>query len=176
MNAIEVLVEQTKEAHVWTNKLIDSVPMKRWEDTPSNLDTNISWQVGHLVISEFYHAILVVTGFDAEITQKINLKSYTEQFGYESNPLQIVGSSNPKELKEHLLFMQHKVIVNIKSLSLLDLNKAVEEPTKRKHPVAKTKFDAISWNIKHTMWHCGQIACIKRLIHGGFDFGLTNRN
>jgi len=52
----------------------------------------------------------------------------------------------------------------------------VEEPTKRKHPVAKTKFEAISWNIKHTMWHCGQIACIKRLIHGGFDFGLTNRN
>ena len=176
MNALNVLVKQTKEAHVWTNKLIDSVPMKHWEDTPPNLDSNISWQVGHLVISEFYQAILVVTGFDTEITQKVNLKEYTEQFGYESSPLQIVGKSNTQELKEHLAFMQNRVISNIASISLDDLNAVVEEPTKRKHPVAKTKFEAISWNIKHTMWHCGQIACIKRLIHGGFDFGLTNRN
>ena len=31
---------------------------------------------------------------------------------------------------------------------------------------------AISWNIKHTMWHCCQIATIKRLIHGVYDYVL----
>lgn len=175
MKVIDLLVKQTHDAHDWTNKLIDSIPMKHWEDTPSTLASNISWQVGHLVISEYYHAILVVTGFDEEIMKKIDLKSHNQYYGYESVPSELIKQSNPKLLKEQLLFMQNKVIKNISGLTLKDLENDVEEPIKRKHPVAKTKLDAVSWNIKHTMWHCGQIASIKRLIHGGFDFGLPKR-
>ncbi len=32
------------------------------------------------------------------------------------------------------------------------------------HPIAKTKYEALDWNIKHTMWHCGQLAMINRII------------
>ena len=175
MTAIYVLVKQTQEAHIWTNKLIDSIPEKHWDDTPENLASNISWQIGHLIISEYYHAILVVSGFDEEITEKIDLHQHNQKFGYDSIPQDLVGKTSPKMLKEQLHFMQNKVIKNIVGLKLSDLDCAVEQPIKQKHPVAITKFDAISWNIKHTMWHCGQIATIKRLIHGGYDFGLPKR-
>ncbi|MFS4494667.1 DinB family protein [Maribacter sp. 2308TA10-17] len=175
MNSIAILVKQTQDAHSWTNKLIDSIPMKNWEDTPENLASNINWQVGHLVISEYYHAILVVSGFDEEITKKIDLKALNQRYGYESVPSELIGLNNSKSLKEHLIFMQNKVIQNVSALTLKDLESEVEQPIKQKHPVAKTKLEAVSWNIKHTMWHCGQIASIKRLIHGGFDFGLPKR-
>lgn len=175
MTVIDVLVKQTQEAHSWTNKLIDSIPKKHWDDTPDTLASNISWQVGHLIISEYYHAILVVTGFDEEITAKLDLRAYNHKFGYESEPKDLIGTTSSKVLYEQLLFMQSKVIKNVAGLTLSDLEAAVERPIKQKHPVAITKFDAISWNIKHTMWHCGQIATIKRLIHGGYDFGLPKR-
>lgn len=176
MNVTDLLIKQTRDAHSWTNKLIDSVPDEHWDDTPDTLDSNISWQVGHLVISEYYHSILVVTGFDEEITQKIDLKAHNQMYGYDSMPPELVGRSNPELLREQLYFIQNKVIKNVSELSLDDLQTKVEQPIKQKHPVAETKLDAVSWNIKHTMWHCGQIASIKRLIHGGFDFGLPKRN
>ena len=71
---------------------------------------------------------------------------------------------------EHLKLMQLQSLGVIDSLSENDLRKPVE-PTKVPHPIAKTKFDAIDWNIKHTMWHCGQIATIKRIVDNYFDYG-----
>lgn len=176
MNVTELLIKQTQDAHSWTNKLIHSVPEARWEDTPDTLASNISWQIGHLVISEYYHAILVVSGFDEEITQKIDLKVHNQRYGYNSTPAELIGHSNTQLLKEQLSFMQNKVVQNISGLTLTDLESDVEQPIKQKHPVATTKLEALSWNIKHTMWHCGQIASIKRLIHGGYDFGLPRRS
>ncbi len=67
MNVIDVLVKQTQEAHSCTNKLIDSIPEKHWDDTYDSFASNISWQIGHLNISEQDHAILVVIVFDEEI-------------------------------------------------------------------------------------------------------------
>mgnify|MGYP000149910545 CR=1 FL=1 len=175
MNVIDVLIKQTKEAHAWSNKLVDSIPMELWENTPKILNSNISWQVGHLVLSENYHAIMVVTGFDAEIAKQIEIKLHNQMYGYGSLPQEIIGKSNPLELKHHLYYVQNKVIQTVSGLTMKDLESPVEQPIKQKHPVAKTKFEAVSWNIKHTMWHCGQIATIKRLLHGGFDFGLPQR-
>lgn len=175
MNVTDLLIKQTKDAHIWTNKLIDSVAMEQWFDTPNTLASNINWQVGHLVISEYYHAIMVVTGFDAKVAEKIDLKVHNQLYGYESIPKEGIGNNNSETLKAQLLFMQNKVIQTISTLTLEDLESDVEQPVKQKHPVAKTKLEAVSWNIKHTMWHCGQIASIKRVLHGGFDFGLPKR-
>jgi len=40
------------------------------------------------------------------------------------------------------------------------------------HPFVTTKENAISWNVKHTMWHCGQIAMLKRVIDKALDFDM----
>jgi hypothetical protein len=46
------------------------------------------------------------------------------------------------------------------------------EKTDTPHPIAKNKYEALDWNIKHTMWHCGQLGILKRIIDKRFDFGL----
>lgn len=172
MTAIDLLLIQTQEAHKWTHQLIDSVPDPLWDITPEVLESNIAWQIGHLVISEYYHAILVIKGFDEEITAKIDLKTQNQLYGYNSDPRNVVGKAHPLELREQLHFIQKKVLATVGALRDTELEAAVEQPIKQKHPVAITKFDAISWNIKHTMWHCGQMATLKRMVHESYDYGL----
>jgi len=45
--------------------------------------------------------------------------------------------------------------------------------TETKHPIAKNNFEALDGNIKHTLWHCGQLGILKRVLNERFDFGLT---
>lgn len=172
MTAIDILLKQTRDAHHWTHKMIDSVPDRLWDVTPAELESNIAWHVGHLVISEYYHAILVVKGFDTEITAKIDLKTHNLRYGYNSDPKGQIGKADPDTLRKQLHFIQRKVLTTVGELPVGDLDKDVEQPIKQKHPVALTKFDAISWNIKHTMWHCGQMATLKRMVHESYDYGL----
>jgi hypothetical protein len=40
------------------------------------------------------------------------------------------------------------------------------------HPFVNTLLDSISWNIKHTMWHCGQTGIVKRVVDQPIDFGM----
>lgn len=85
----------------------------------------------------------------------------------------MIDKTNPKQLKEDLKYMQGQYLRVINSLSQNELQQAVES-TKIPHPVAKTKFEAIDWNIKHTMWHCGQIAVLKRIVDQPYNYGLKS--
>jgi len=75
------------------------------------------------------------------------------------------------ELKNHLEIIEKKSIEIINSLTQEELKNDLI-PGKVEHPVAKTKFEAIDWNIKHTMWHCGQIASLKRTLGNPYKFEL----
>ena len=85
----------------------------------------------------------------------------------------MAGAFEPDRLRSDLAFMQEGSLEIIHSLSEGDLHKALE-PLKDPHPVAKTKFEAIDWNIKHTMWHCGQMASWKRMVDQPYDYGLKD--
>ncbi len=171
MTEIEILGKQTKIAYEWTNKLVVSVPHDRWDVLAEGLESNLAWQVGHLIISIYYHTIMTTVGHVPEIIEKLNLRKYTELCGYDTIAKDMVGKTKPDQLMEHLELMQDKSLGVIASLPSEDLWEAVR-PTKVPHPVATTKFDAIDWNIKYTMWHCGQIAILKRLVHIPHDFGV----
>ena len=81
-----------------------------------------------------------------------------------------------KKLSPGILFnalqvMQQKSIAVLSSLSAAELSNPLE-PTPTPQPIATTKFEAIDWNIKHTMYHCGQIGILSRIVEKRFDFGL----
>lgn len=38
----------------------------------------------------------------------------------------------------------------------------------------RNDFLAVSWNMEHTMWHCGQLALLKRIFGKRYDFGLEH--
>lgn len=170
MNQIEILIKQTEDAYDWTNKLINSIPYDKWENIPQIIESNITWQVGHLLVSFYYHSIMVIVGHQMDIIQKMPLKEYSNLFT-DAAPGESIGKTTPEELKDHLIFMECKSIDIIKSLSIDDLESKLESTTVP-HPIAKNKFEALDWNVKHTMWHCGQLGILRRIIGEKYNFGL----
>lgn len=171
MNEVKTLTRQTENAYGWMHKLLDSIPMKKWETTPKVIESNISWQVGHQIISLYYHSILVIRGHQPDVMEKVPLKEYSNHYTFRIPPKEIIDKKKPEELIHHLSIVEMKSIEIIKSITPEDLLSELE-PTQIIHPVAKNKFEALDWNIKHTMWHCGQLAILKRVVDSRFDFKI----
>ncbi|MEJ1240487.1 DinB family protein [Chryseolinea sp. T2] len=170
MTAIQILTTQTEGAYQWTFRMLDNVATDKWDIMPPTIDSTLSWQVGHLLVSHYFHSIWVIRGHQMDILQSIPLKVYGELYT-DAPPVGSIGKSTPEQLLNHLRIMQDKSLAIISQLTDADLESPLE-PTPLKHPVAKTKFEAIDWNIKHTMYHCGQIGIIRRVVDQRFDFGL----
>lgn len=170
MTDVELLAWQTENVYDWTNKLVLSVPFSKWEETPEIVETNIAWQVGHLLMSSYFHTAMVIVGHQKDLFQKIPLKQYDEVFT-NGNPADVKGKIDPVILLDQLKLIQTRSLEIIRSLNSEILGSALE-PTRIPHPIAKTKFESLDWNIKHTMYHCGQIGLIKRVIDERYDFGL----
>ncbi|GAB3903798.1 DinB family protein [Larkinella knui] len=170
MTETEILINQTSNAYEWTNKLLEAVPFDKWETIPDTVESTINWQVGHLIISHYFHAIMVIRGHQMDVLQRIPIKDYSDFFTV-SAPILSVGKTNSMTLLRDLKVIQQKSIEILASLSSAELNRPLE-PTPTPHPIAATKFEAIDWNIKHTMYHCGQIGILSRIVAKRYDFGL----
>ncbi|RRB06466.1 DinB family protein [Larkinella rosea] len=170
MTETEILINQTSNAYEWTNKLLEAVPFDKWEIIPDTVESNLNWQVGHLIISHYFHSILVIRGHQMDVLQRLPIKEYSDFFTV-SAPILSVGKTNARTLFQDLKVIQQKSIDILTSLSLSELNGPLE-PTSIPHPIAATKFEAIDWNIKHTMYHCGQIGILSRVVDKRYNFGL----
>jgi hypothetical protein len=170
MSETELLIRQTKDAYGWTHKLVTSVPFEKWDETPEVIETNATWQVGHLIMSHYFHAIMVIAGHQMDILQTVPIKAYNLIFT-DGAPRNVIGKTNPSDLLNQLTMVQEKSLQILSKLSAADLAGRLE-PTAIHHPIAKTKFESLDWNIKHTMYHCGQIGILKRVVHERHDFGL----
>jgi len=170
MTEKEILINQTSNAYDWTNRLIETIPLEKWEIIPATVESSINWQVGHLIISHYFHSIMVIRGHQMDILQKLPIKDYNDLFTV-SAPILSVGKTDPMKLLQDLSIIQQKSMEVLAALSDSELNSPLE-PTPIPHPIAITKFEAIDWNIKHTMYHCGQIGILRRIIDKRFDFGL----
>ncbi|MUH34955.1 DinB family protein [Zobellia amurskyensis] len=170
MNIVEHLTKQTEDAYEWTNKLVESIPTDKWDEIPENLETNVTWQIGHLTMSFYYHSIMVIKGHQMDVIHKIPLQEYDRLFT-KGKPQDSVGKTNPSDLISHLKLVQGKSLQIIKYLDDKELTNTLKE-TETPHPIAKTKYEALDWNIKHTMWHCGQLGILKRIVDKRYDFGL----
>ncbi len=113
---------------------------------------------------------MVIEGHQMDILKQIPLKDYDEFFNT-GNPKYVEGKYKPDQLMKELMLVEQKSLEIIKSLSDHDLNKPLH-PTSVTHPVASNKFEALDWNMKHAMWHCGQLGILKRIVHERYDFGL----
>lgn len=170
MTPVEILQKQTQSAYALTNKLIGSIPYDHWNTIPPVADTSVTWQVGHLIMSFYFHSIMVISGHQPDILQKIPLREY-DTFFTDASPELSQGKFAPEILHEQLMVMEQKSMSIIGSLSTEDLDSPLH-PSPIKNPMADTKFEALDWNIKHTLWHCGQIGMLKRIVHERYNFGL----
>src|SRR5687768_6270023 len=109
MTEVQILTSQTESVYDWTNKLIKTVPYEKWDNIPEIIQTSISWQVGHLIMSHYFHSIMVVVGHQMDIIKKIPIKDYDELFT-KASPENSVGKIDPALLSEQLNMVQQKSI------------------------------------------------------------------
>ena len=80
MKRIDFLREQIIESRNFVNRLISEIPQDLWYTIPQNTDSNFAWQVGHLMISQNFHAIICITGRNTKITELIPIVDYVKIF------------------------------------------------------------------------------------------------
>lgn len=165
MTRIEFLKEQIIEARNFVNRLISELPEDLWYTIPEGTDSNLAWQIGHLLVSQNFHAITTITGVNEEVKRLMPIARYNKIF----NGMGTLHRSVKKnflpasELKEQLDKVHTICLTNLSALDDKILNDPLE-PIPFKHPVANTKYEALSWCFKHEMWHSAEMEAIKRAL------------
>lgn len=99
------------------------------------------------------------------------MKKYSGLFANGLKRKKLLSEVTVKELLEYWKLIQDQTLDIVDHLEDQDLHGETFKMPKP-HPFVKTKENSISWNIKHTMWHCGQAGILKRVIDKPFDFGI----
>lgn len=170
-NSLNIIVRQTQDAYKWVNKLLEPIPYEDWDNMPPVAESTVSWQVGHLIMSFYYHSVMVIVGHRKEIFSQVPLKEYAPLYTHGSAK-NAIDKVDPKVLHQQLKTMQHLSMDTIRSIDEAALVQALE-PTNIPHPIANTKFEALDWNVKHTMWHCGQLGMLSRMVNQPYSFEMN---
>lgn len=115
------------------------------------------------MLSQNFHAITVITGMNKEVNEIIPVRSYVRLFnGMGSLHRSVEKDLIPTSKLKDQLNAVHQICLD--SLSKLDDSILGDklEPLPFKHPVADTKYEALSWCFKHEMWHSAEMEEIKR--------------
>lgn len=162
MNFKKIYQSEIKNTHQKTLKLINEIPFHYWLQSPKVLNTNVNWQVGHIIIANYLHGIASITGANDKVRALIDIKSYVKYYGLNSDPTTFYEYKPDSTV----LINQLKEIFNItlETLENTDFNN-LEMPTEINNPGAKTKLEALLWLNQHQSWHNGQIALLKRILN-----------
>ncbi len=170
MTKTRILTSQTKDAYEWMHKLLHGIPHEQWDVIPEGIETSLNWQVGHMILSHYFHAIWVIKGHQPDIIKAMPFNEYAALFT-KGTAAATVGKVTGSDLTEHLKLVQQRSLDIMETLTDADMDSMLE-PTPIPHPIARTKYESLDWNIKHTMYHCGQTAMVRRAVQGRYDFGL----
>ena len=164
MTGLESLILQTKNVHSWSDKRIQAVPEDAWDVIPSQGDANIFWLVGHLITAEHFHSVLCILGQDQGVLDRNTLIGYAKNYGMGSTAKEGPQVFEPVRFKEDLALVRAATLHALENLKDAQLLEPLEE-TKFKNPIASNKFEALSWNIHHIMWHTAQMSTLMRKIN-----------
>ena len=145
----------------WTLNLIEEIKEDQMMLIPEGIGTNINWQMGHIIISKYFHAFAIVWGMEKPFNCEIPLDQYKEIYGYGSKAVESSFNQRKANIVDHFNKVSEAVI---ESLKLID-DDMLMKPTTLPHPVLKTNLDALTFVFKHQMYHCGQMALIKRILN-----------
>lgn len=160
---IEFIKEQNFLTRGQTLKILGETPEELWYETPKIIESNIAWQVGHLIVSQYYHSVAVITRENRELFSKVPLKDYFPIYSMFTKSTINELKPEPRQLLHELRLINDYANTQIDGLVDSDLDKPLE-PTRFPHPIAETKYEALTWNFRHEMWHLGQISTLKRII------------
>ena len=162
MTTLKLLKDQVIETRSFTKRLIAEMPEDLWYEIPENTDSNFAWQIGHIFLAQNYHIISCVFGIESKVTEKIPLRIYSKVLAGLGSAHRSINKdfASPSELIENLDFVFELCLEKLDNANDQILTEDLE-PTIFKNPIARNKYDAISWSFKHEMWHCAEMEQIK---------------
>ena len=161
MERLDLIKKEINLVKSQTDKLISDIDADQWMVNPEVLNSNLNWQIGHIILANYLHGIASIKGPSKEIRERINVQDYIKFYGMKSDPSQHKEEKpSPETLLEIYTFSFELINKNLESLELSDLEQATAVP----NPGAKTKSEALMWLFKHQSWHNGQIAMLKRVL------------
>jgi len=162
MKQVDFLREQIIESRNFVNRLISEIPKELWYEIPENTDSNFVWQIGHLMISQNFHAITCITGKNDKVLNFVSIPDYVKIFNGMGTQHRSVekGIISIAKLIEQFNAVHEICIDNLTRLDD-DILMQELESIPFKHPVANTKYEALSWCFKHEMWHSAEMEAIK---------------
>lgn len=165
ISKIGFLKDQIIESRNFVNRLISEIPEDLWFTIPENTDSNFAWQIGHLMMSQNFHAITVITGRNEKVYDLIPVVNYVKVFNgmgtlHRSVEKDLITTSKLKEQFDTV----HEICIDNLSKLTDDILGDKLEPIPFKHPIANIKYEALSWSFKHEMWHSAEMEDIKRTL------------
>ncbi len=159
---MDILKDQIILAKTKTDKLIANISSEKWEITPEVLNTNLNWQIGHIILANYLHGIASISGINDEFKEKVNVPDYIQFYGPKSNPVDFKDLKPSREELMDIYELTFSIILN--NLTKLT-NQDLQSETAIPNPAVKTKYEALLWLSQHQSWHNGQIATLKRIIN-----------
>jgi hypothetical protein len=162
MNSIDRIKTQIELIKKQTDDFIEKIEISKWNVTPDIIETNMNWQIGHIILANYLHGIASISGANEKIREKLNVKDFIKFYGLKSNPSEHLNEK-PKneELKEIYNFIFELIWLELEKVNESDFNNETEIP----NPGAKTKYEALTLLFKHQSWHNGQIAILNRVLN-----------
>ncbi len=158
---ITIIKDQIKFTKEKTDKLIAGFSKETWFETPNILNTNLNWQIGHIILANYLHGVASISGSNAAVKEKINIPDFLKFYGPNSNPIDFENEKpDQKELLKMYDFMFSIIETQLEKLNGIDL----EDSTVVPNPAVKTKYEALVWLSHHQSWHNGQIAILNRVL------------
>ena len=160
---LNFIKEQILWVDHWTSKLVSDIDEADFGIVKS-LDTSINWELGHIIISKYFHSIQSILSKDdriiMDINQKIPINDFFKFYFSGSNPNE---NWRDRPNKTELLVFLTEIDKSTRQTLEILTESQLEEETEVLNPIAKNKYDALTFTFKHQMWHNGQIAMIKRI-------------
>lgn len=163
MTELDFLKKQTIESHEWTLKVLGRTELDQWSTQVPGIESNLLWQAGHITLTMHFHVVYLMRGSQEHIYTKVDLKKYAQLFNMGTHPADCIGKISPEQVLKDLQFMQSACIEMMETFTEEELSEPLKD-RKVRHPFARTKYQSLSWNFKHIMYHCGQIAVIQRMM------------
>ncbi|HMY65785.1 MAG TPA: DinB family protein [Leptospiraceae bacterium] len=153
----EAAILNWKKARTYFSRLTKDIPEEKWSVIPQNNYSNLIWQYGHILVSEYRLALLRVRGSRTEDSGFIPA-DFISTFAKGSQP-----DSHIHYTVSELVRIGEQLALTIEkessdwSESFLS-EKAEGDP----HPMFSTRMEALEYAALHDFLHCGQIGILRR--------------
>ncbi|HPM84627.1 MAG TPA: DinB family protein [Candidatus Anammoximicrobium sp.] len=159
-NSLLLAIRQIEFARGYTLSLLDGLTAEDWFRRPTEADTHIAWQIGHLAMAEYGLCLFRIRGRQPEDLDLMSSK-FRKQFSKGSQPdPEPANNPTPAELRSVLDRVHQQAAKELAACTEQQLAEPIDEP----FAVTPTKLGALFFCSHHEMLHAGQIGLLRRLL------------